>query len=49
MADYLKVQMKSPRTIEIFEMMPRKIYSDYSMKIKDAHLSKKQFLMARIL
>lgn len=49
MVDYLKVQMKSSRTIEIFEMMPRKIYSDYGMKIKDARLSKKQFLMARIL
>jgi len=49
MVDYLKVQMKTSRTIEIFEMMPRKIYSDYSMKINDTHLSKKQFLMARIL
>ncbi len=33
MVDYLKVQMKTTKTIEIFEMMPRKIYSDYSMKI----------------
>ncbi len=49
MVDYLKVQMKTARTIEIFEMMPRKIYSDYSMMIKDARLSKKQFLMARII
>jgi hypothetical protein len=49
MVDCLKVQMKTAKTIEIFEIMPRKIYSDYDMKIKDARLSKKQFLMARIL
>ena len=49
MVDYLKIQMKSAKTIEIFEMMPRKIYSDYNMKIKNSHLSKRQFLMARIL
>lgn len=49
MIDYLKIQIKTAKTIEIFEMMPRKIYSDYDMRIKDARLSKKQFLMARIL
>lgn len=49
MVDFLKLQLKTPKHIEIFEMMPRKIYSDLSMKIKDSRLSKKQFLMARII
>jgi hypothetical protein len=49
MVDYLKIKLKTVRHIEIFEAMPRKIYSDLQLQIKDSKLSKKQFLMARII
>jgi len=49
MVDFLKIQLKTNRHIEIFEAMPRKIYSDLLVKIKDSKLSKKQFLMAKII
>jgi hypothetical protein len=49
MVDYLKIQLKTIRHIEIFESMPRKIYSDLQLQLKDSKLSRKQFLMAKII
>lgn len=49
MVEYLKYELKTPRHIEIFEMMPRKIYNVESMQVKDSQLSRKQYLMARII
>lgn len=49
MVDYLKIQLKTIRHIEIFEAMPRKIYSDLQLQLKDSKLSKKQYLMAKII
>lgn len=49
MVDYLKIQLKTIRHVEIFEAMPRKIYSDLQVKLKDSKLSRKQYLMAKII
>jgi hypothetical protein len=47
--NYVKAQVKTFSDVELFESFPRKIYEDAYLSLKEAGLSKNQYLMVKII
>lgn len=46
---FCKIQLRTFSDVELFETFPRKIYNNDVLNLKEAGLSRNQFLMVKLL